>query len=196
MFPGLNGWRRGLRCAGRAAGRDLRRGLVNSAEEVRHLHHEWRPFAGREQSQRRRNPRFDPPIAPAVSPKGPEMALIAVVNPQLRASPDRPTATKSSAGAGGRAPAHRTTKIVVPGFVQANGSPEAGDTKGPKQRIAIGSPNPADFMRNGKPFYVPTDFVWSIPFSGADRAQSTVGEMYLGASEIRTVRGDADKLCD
>jgi hypothetical protein len=48
--------------------------------------------------------------------------------------------------------------------VQANGSPEAGDTKGPKQKIAVGSPNPADFMRNGKPFYVPTDFVWSIPF--------------------------------
>jgi hypothetical protein len=48
--------------------------------------------------------------------------------------------------------------------VQANGSPEAGDNKGPKQKIATGSPVPNEFMRDGKPFYVPTDFVWSIPF--------------------------------
>jgi hypothetical protein len=45
---------------------------------------------------------------------------------------------------------------------QANGSPDG--SIGPTQIIAVGAPDPSAFMKDGKQFYMPTDFVWSIPF--------------------------------
>ena len=44
----------------------------------------------------------------------------------------------------------------------ANGSPDG--SKGPAQTLGIGIPLPETFLKNGKPFFMQTDFVWSIPF--------------------------------
>lgn len=53
---------------------------------------------------------------------------------------------------------------------QANGSPDG--SLGPVQTINVGPPDPDPFLKNGKPFYIQTDFLWSIPF----RARSETGE--------------------
>ncbi|UNP29184.1 hypothetical protein [Lysobacter gummosus] len=45
---------------------------------------------------------------------------------------------------------------------------DRNDKDRPRQTLDLGVPNAATFKRGGKPFYVQTDFLWSMPF----RAQS------------------------
>lgn len=37
-------------------------------------------------------------------------------------------------------------------------------SQGPVQTLSLGAPDAASFLKDGKPFYVQTDFLWSIPF--------------------------------
>lgn len=45
---------------------------------------------------------------------------------------------------------------------QASGSPD--DSSPPRQTVDVGTPDPGAFLKDGKLFYLPTDFLWSIPF--------------------------------
>jgi hypothetical protein len=53
---------------------------------------------------------------------------------------------------------------------QASGSPD--DTSPPHQIIDIGPPPPDPFLKDGKRYYLPTDFVWSIPFRSRKEQQA------------------------
>lgn len=45
---------------------------------------------------------------------------------------------------------------------QASGSPDG--TPPPRQTLDVGTPDPEAYLKDGKLHYLPTDFLWSIPF--------------------------------
>jgi hypothetical protein len=49
---------------------------------------------------------------------------------------------------------------------QANASPDG--SVGPTQIIGVGVPDPSVYMKDGHQYYLPTDFVWSMPFRARD----------------------------